>query len=69
MTRFENFKKELLDAAKAADEPINKYHDTARKIVNIERQSFYGDENERGRLKKIREEIAGAVSLGEDNEI
>lgn len=29
--------------------------DTARKIVNIERKSYYGDKNNTKRLKEIRE--------------
>lgn len=31
--------------------------DAARKIIQIERQCFYGDEPERDRLRKIREEL------------
>ena len=65
MTSIEEFKKQLLEAAITASEPLDEYHDAARRIVNIERQAFYGDQNERLRLKRIREEISqGAEERG-----
>ena len=65
MTSIDELKQQLLDAAKEADKPQDEYHEMARKLVNIERQSFYGDESERNRLKKIREAIDLAVKRGE----
>ena len=62
MTSIDEFKSILLEAEKLANEPENDFHQSARVIVNIERQSFYGDESERARLKKIREEISTAVT-------
>jgi hypothetical protein len=38
-------------------------------LVNIERQSFYGDESLMKRLSKIREEINNAVKKGDENEV
>jgi hypothetical protein len=65
MTSIDELKQQFLDAAKEADKPQDEYHEMARKLVNIERQSFYGDESERNRLKKIREAIDSAVKRGE----
>jgi hypothetical protein len=42
-------------------EENSKYYDIARQIVNIERQSYYGNESSSGRLKKIRQIIADAA--------
>lgn len=64
MTSIEEFKKQLLEAASSADEPLDEYHDAARRVVNIERQAFYGDQNERLRLKRIREEISKGSEKG-----
>jgi uridine kinase len=64
MTSLDDFKQQLLEAEKAASIPQDKYHEMARTLVNIERQSFYGDESERNRLKKIREAIDAAVKRG-----
>ena len=36
--------------------------EAAKKIIHIERQCFYGDEPERDRLKKIRDELEKLVS-------
>ena len=65
MTSIDELKQQLLDAAKEAEHPQDQYHEMARKLVNIERQAFYGDESERNRLKKIREAIDYAVKRGE----
>ncbi len=69
MTSHDEFKKQLLDAEKEANKPQDKYHEIARKLVNIERQSFYGDESSVKRLGKIREEINRAVKQGGSNEV
>ncbi|TKB46335.1 hypothetical protein [Thalassotalea mangrovi] len=69
MTSLEEIKKQLLEAEKEADVPRDQYHDLARKIVNIERQSFYGEDSERNRLKKIREEIDATVKRGGNSEV
>ena len=42
-------------------EESSKYYDIARQIVNIERQSYYGNETSSGRLKKIRQIVADAA--------
>ncbi len=36
--------------------------EAAKKIINIERQCFYGEEPERDRLKKIRDELETLIS-------
>ena len=64
MTSVEDFKKQLMEAEKTADKPKNEYHDAARKIVNIERQSFYGDESRSKRLSKIREIVSEVMKKG-----
>ena len=69
MTLLDDIKQQFLDAEKEALKPQNQYHDTARKLVNIERQSFYGDESERSRLKKIREEINAAITWDASHEV
>jgi hypothetical protein len=69
MTSLDDIKKQLLEAEKAANIPQDKYHAMARKLVNIERQSFYGDESSMKRLSKIREEISSAVKKGDENEV
>jgi hypothetical protein len=69
MTSLDDFKQQLLEAEKAASIPQDKYHEMARKLVNIERQSFYGDESPMKRLSKIREEINSAIKKGYENEI
>lgn len=61
MTDFEELKRQFAEAAKAADEPINVYHESARIVVNIERQSYYGGEAPRNRLERIRKHFAEAV--------
>ncbi len=58
-----DLKQQFLDAVKEAEVPLTKYHEIARNIVNIERQSFYGDEKSTKRLGKIREEIDRAVKM------
>lgn len=68
MTNIEDFKKELLKAAEEADRPQSIFHDSARIIVNIERQSYYGDEPPHKRLSKIREHFAEAVKKDETDE-
>jgi len=69
MTSLDDIKQQLLEAEKATNTPQDKYHAMARKLVNIERQSFYGDESSMKRLSKIREEISNAVKKGDENEI
>ena len=69
MISLDDIKQQLLEAEKAASIPHDKYHEMARKLVNIERQSFYGDENERNSLRKTREAIDAAVKQGDVNEI
>jgi hypothetical protein len=69
MTSLDDIKKQFLEAEKAASLPQDKYHEMARKLVNIERQSFYGDESSMKRLGKIREEISNAVKNGAKNEV
>ncbi len=69
MTSLDELKQQLLNAEKEADKPKDKFHETARKLVNIERQSFYGDDSLMKRLGKIREEINKAVKEGASNEI
>lgn len=69
MTSLDELKKQLLEAEKEAAKPQNKYHELARKLVNIERQSFYGDESSMKRLGKIREEINKAVKQGDLDEV
>ncbi|OUS29080.1 hypothetical protein A9Q98_06305 [Thalassotalea sp. 42_200_T64] len=69
MTLLDDIKQQLLDAEKAVSIPQDRYHEMARKLVNIERQSFYGDENDRNRLRKIREAIDTAVKQGDLNEV
>ena len=69
MTSLDEFKQLLLEAEKAASIPQDKYHEMARKLVNIERQSFYGDESSIKRLSRIREEINSAVKKGDVNEV
>lgn len=61
MTSFEEFAKQLLEAEKEAEETTDDVLDTARKIVNIERQAFYGEEVETKRLSRIREILSEAV--------
>ena len=58
-----DLKKQFLNAVKEAEAPLSIYHEIARNIVNIERQSFYGDEKSIKRLGKIREEIDRAVKM------
>ncbi|MGZ9899854.1 hypothetical protein [Shewanella gaetbuli] len=65
MTLLDEIKKQILAASKEADKPQDQYHEMARLLVNIERQAFYGDENERNRLKKMREAIDSAIKRGE----
>ena len=36
--------------------------EAARKVIHIERRCFYGDEPERDRLKKIRDELEKLIS-------
>jgi hypothetical protein len=69
MTSLDNFKTLLLEAEKAAGIPLDEYHAMARKLVNIERQSFYGEESPMKRLNRIREEINTAIKKGDENEI
>ena len=69
MTSLDNFKKLLLEAEKAVSIPQDEYHAMARKLVNIERQSFYGEESSMKRLNRIREEINTAVNKGNENEV
>jgi hypothetical protein len=69
MTSLDEIKRQFLEAEKAASLPQDKYHEMARKLVNIERQSFYGDESSMKRLSKIREEIGNAVKKGDENEV
>ncbi|MDO6841240.1 hypothetical protein Q4602_17280 [Paraglaciecola chathamensis] len=69
MTSLDDIKKQLIEAEKAASLPQDKYHGMARKLVNIERQSFYGDESSMKRLVKIREEISNAVKNEAKNEV
>lgn len=69
MTSLDDIKRQLLEAEKASCLPQDEYHEMARKLVNIERQSFYGDENERNRLRKIREAIDAAAKRGNLNEV
>ena len=61
MTLMDEFKKELLAAGDTSVESGDEYLDIARKIVNVERQSFYGEENSTKRLSRIRELISEAV--------
>lgn len=61
MTSFDELKNSLLEAAKSADIPLDEYHDVARRIVNIERQSYYGEDTPNKRLGKIREVLAVAT--------
>lgn len=67
MTSIDEFKKLLKNAEEEArretSRPKDIYHDSARIIINIERQSYYGDEPSHKRLGRIREEIANAVKL------
>lgn len=69
MTSLDDIKKQFLEAEKAASAPQDKYHEIARKLVNIERQSYYGDESSMKRLGKIREEISNAVKNEAGNEV
>ena len=69
MTSHEDFKRTLLETAKTLDEPIDEFHDLARMIVNIERQSFYGDDSSVKRLGKIREAISNCVKGVKSNEV
>jgi hypothetical protein len=64
MTSLNNFKKTLLEAEKASNEPLDEYHEVARILINIERQSFYGDESSTKRLGRIRAEISLAIKQG-----
>lgn len=71
MTSIDEFKKLLKkageDAEKEASKPNDIYYDCARIIINIERQSYYGDESSQKRLGKIREEIANSVKVLRNN--
>ncbi len=62
----------LLDELKVVNNELNKgesiLYDVARQIVNIERQSYYGNENSSGRLKKIRQIIADEAMKDKKNE-
>ena len=69
MTSLDEFKKQLMEANEAADKPQDEYHDMARKLVNIQRKSFYGDESSNKRLSKMRELISKAVKEGRTDEI
>ncbi|MGB2707370.1 MAG: hypothetical protein WBC41_04400 [Pseudoalteromonas nigrifaciens] len=62
---LESFKKQLSEAAVAAELPHDAFHDTARKVVNIERQCFYGNESPARRLSRIRETIDQAIKQGD----
>ena len=68
MTDIEEFKKLFTEAEKEANEPASEYHESARIIVNIERQSFYGGEPSRNRLEKIRRHFAEVVNKDADSE-
>jgi hypothetical protein len=61
MTSLDDLKQQIQAAYDEVDVATDVYDELARKIVNIERQSFYGRESERDRLGKIRECIAEAV--------
>jgi hypothetical protein len=65
---IDEIKKEIIEAAKEAERPQTKYHESARIIVNIERQSYYGDEPTHRRLTKIREHFAEAVKKDNTDE-
>ncbi|MCG9732368.1 hypothetical protein L1D44_21570 [Shewanella sp. Isolate13] len=69
MTIENDLRKQFMAAWKAADDPIDEYHEVARRLVNIERQSYYGDESSMKRLSKFREEISRAVKEGNKNEV
>ena len=69
MTSLNDFKRELLEAAKAAELPQDEYHDVARKLVNIERKAYYGEDSSVKRLSKIRELISKAVKEGSSDEV
>lgn len=64
MVSVDEFKKMLkdaeMDAAREFDKPKDIFYEIARRIVNIERQSYYGDESPNRRLGRIREEIVNA---------
>lgn len=68
MTSFEEIAKQLLEAEKEAENFTDPIHDTARKIVNIERQAFYGEEVETRRLSRIREILSDAVKRNSTDE-
>jgi len=68
MTTLDELRMQIQNANETINEPQSVYHDIARKIVNIERQSYYGKESSVGRLGKIREAIVDAVKQGEKNE-
>ncbi|MGJ8674326.1 MAG: hypothetical protein ACSHWP_00125 [Pseudoalteromonas sp.] len=69
MTSIDEFKKMLEEANEAADIPADKYHDIARKIVNIERKAYYGEDSSAKRLSKIRELISMAAKEGNSDEV
>lgn len=68
MTSKDEIKQMIKDAHSATEKPESEFHEAARKIVNIERQMFYGGESANKRLKKIREIIADGVSKRGSNE-
>lgn len=68
MTSFEELKKQILAAEKEASSPQNCYQNTARLIVNIERQAYYGDESENKRLSRIREVFSNEIKKKSTNE-
>lgn len=68
MTSFEEIAKQLLEAEKEAEKFTDPIHEIARKIVNIERQAFYGEEVETRRLSRIRELLSDAVKRNSTDE-
>ena len=69
MTSLNEIKKQLLQAEKDVIKPLDIYHDAARRIVNIERQAFYGKESPNKRLAKIREIVSETLKEEAENEI
>ncbi len=68
MTSFEEIKKQLIEAEKEVDNSTDHILLAARKIVNIERQAFYGEEVETRRLNRIREILSDSVKRNSVNE-
>lgn len=62
MTSTDEIKSLFEEAKDELDNDKDTYRNASRSIVNVERQSIYGDEPPAQRLKQIREIISGVAS-------